>query len=69
LWEVTDDARSAAAPKGGYAFLRDDTFEAVVNAGVGLGETTQAEQLVLYDKSQKTFSVRSSWSGQLDNQT
>jgi hypothetical protein len=50
LWEVTDYIRGAASPKGGDALLYDDTFEAVVNAGVGLGETTQAEQLVLYDK-------------------
>jgi hypothetical protein len=43
LWEVTDNIRGAAAPKGGNALLSDNTLEALVNAGVGLGETTQAE--------------------------
>lgn len=50
MWEVTDDICGAAAPKGGDALLSDDTLEALVNAGVGLGETTNAEQLLLFDK-------------------
>jgi hypothetical protein len=50
LWEVTDNNRGVTAPEGGDALLGYDTLEALVNAGVGLGEMTQAEQLILYEK-------------------
>lgn len=57
FWEVTDDTRGVAAPKGGDTLLSDDTLEALVNAGVGLGETTKAEQLVLFDQVRRSFSL------------
>jgi len=48
-WKVADDTRGIAAPEGGGTLLSDDALEAPVDAGVRLGETTKAEQLVLFN--------------------
>lgn len=48
-WEVTDNIRGITAPEGGSTLFNDDALEALVDAGVGLGETTKAEQLVLFN--------------------
>ena len=48
-WEVTNNIRGVTAPEGGGTLLSDDPLEALVDAGVGLGETTKAEKLVLFN--------------------
>ena len=46
-WKVAYNTRDIAAPEGCDTLLSDDALEAIVDAGVRLGETAEAEQLVL----------------------
>nr|CAB3470422.1 unnamed protein product [Digitaria exilis] len=46
-WEVADDVGVVAAPEGEEAFVADGAAEAVGDPGVGLGEASGPEELVL----------------------